>query len=349
MKKAKLLLKDGSSFEGIPFGAKVSASGEAVFNTGMVGYPEALTDPSYFGQILVFTYPLIGNYGVSLSQLESEKIQVKGVIISDLSLEYNHFSAIMSFDDWLKAENIPGIYGIDTRALTKKLRKEGTMLAKILNGKEIDFYDPNKEEILKYVSTKKPIEYGSGSLKILLLDCGVKKSILKNLLKDDIKLIRVPYDADISNFEYEGLVISNGPGNPAKCKKTIENVKKALKKNKPILGICLGCQILALASGGKTYKLKYGHRGQNQPCQDTRTKRCYITSQNHGFAVKEKTLSKDWKPWFYNVNDGTLEGFYHVKKPFFAVQFHPEAGPGPMDTEFLFEDFLKLCQKLKKH
>jgi carbamoyl-phosphate synthase small subunit len=347
--KAKLVLKDGSFFNGISFGGKLSVSGEAVFNTSMVGYTEALTDPSYFGQILIFTYPLIGNYGVSFSEFESKKIQVKGLVISDISLKYSHFSARIKLNDWLRNENIPGIYGVDTRALTKKLREKGTMLAKILNGKEIDFYDPNQEDLLKYVSTKKIIKYGLGNLKILLLDCGVKNSILRNLLRNNVRIIRVPYDINISKFDYDGLVISNGPGDPEKYQKTIKNVKEALKKNKPIFGICLGCQILALASGGKTYKLKYGHRSQNQPCQEIKTKKCFITSQNHGFAVDINSLGKDWRPWFLNINDGTLEGFYHFKKPFFAVQFHPEGGPGPLDTKFLFNDFLNICQKLKKH
>lgn len=350
-KKAKLLLKDGTSFEGFNFGAQISASGEAVFNTGMVGYPEALTDPSYFGQILIFTYPLIGNYGVApLKYLESEKIQPKGIVVSDYSFKYHHWSAQKSLEDWLVQEGIPGIYGIDTRALTKKLRKEGTMLAKIVVNKEnIDFYDPNRENLMPQVSCQNPIEYGKGELNILVLDCGVKQSIIKSLLKRKVKVTRVPYNYDIFTFfkKFDGLIISNGPGDPKQCKATIELVKKAIKKEIPIFGICLGNQILALAAGANTFKLKYGHRSQNQPVQDLETKRCYITSQNHGFAVDKNSLPKEWKIWFLNINDQTIEGIKHREKPFFGVQFHPEASPGPLDTEFLFDDFIKICFQLK--
>ena len=354
---AKLILEDKTVFEGFSFGANVSTSGEAVFNTGMVGYPEALTDPSYFGQILIFTYPLIGNYGVPpresrgglFKYFESEKIQTKGMIISDLSFKYSHWQAKKSLENWLLEENIPGIYGIDTRALTKKLRKEGTMLAKITGDKtDIDFYDPNRENLMSKVSCQNLREYGEGKVKIVLLDCGVKHSIIRSLLERKAKVIRVPYDYDIFKLKFDGLLISNGPGDPKKCQKTIEVVREAMKRKIPIFGICLGNQILALASGADTFKLKYGHRSQNQPCQDLETKKCYVTSQNHGFAVEKSSLPGDWKTWFLNINDGTIEGIKHKEKPFFGVQFHPEASPGPVDTKFLFDKFFEICRKMKK-
>lgn len=360
-KKAKLVLKDGTVFEGYAFGALKSVSGEAVFNTGMVGYPEALTDPSYFGQILIFTYPLIGNYGVPpferngglLRYFESEKIQLKGIIVSDYSFQYSHWLAEKSLGDWLKKEGVPGIFGIDTRALTKKLREEGTMPAKIISGfpKSLPIgviSEIHEKDILDKVSCKEPAEYGKGDIKIALLDCGTKQSIIKALLERGVKVIRVPYNYDVSRLEYAGLVISNGPGDPKKCKETVKIVKKAMERQVPIFGICLGNQILALAAGADTYKLKYGHRSQNQPCRDVDTGKCYITSQNHGFAVDKKSLSKNWRTWFLNINDQTIEGIRHKDKPFFAVQFHPEACPGPLDTKFLFDDFIKLCAHYPK-
>jgi len=348
--EAKLTLEDGSIFSGISFGKKRSVSGEVVFNTGMVGYPESLTDPSYRGQILVLTYPLVGNYGVPGNEVEeglpkffeSDKIHVEGLIIVDLSMDYSHWNAKRSLSDWLKEQGKPGLYDIDTRELTKKLRKNGTMLGKIEFGKDkIGFDDPNKRNLVKEVSIGSPIEYKRGNKKVILIDCGVKNNIIKAFLKRNISVLRVPYDHDFSDVEADGIIVSNGPGNPKMCKETIENLKGAMAQNIPILGICLGSQILGLAAGANTYKLKFGHRSQNQPCVESGTKRCYITSQNHGYAIDSDTLPEDWREWFYNNNDDTNEGINHISKPFFGTQFHPEASPGPDDTELLFDMFMR--------
>lgn len=350
-KKAKLILEDGSEFEGFVFGYPKNTNGEVVFNTGMVGYPETMTDPSYRGQILVCTYPLIGNYGVPsyekednmLKYFESDAIHCRALIISDYSGNYSHWNGKKSLSEWMHEQNIPGIYGIDTRMLTRKLREEGTMLGKIIvdEKKNIDFEDINKLDLVGEVSVKEPIEYKRNRKGVLLIDCGTKNNIIKAFLGRNITVIRVPYDYDFSKVKYDGLLISNGPGDPKICKTTIENVRHALEKNIPTLGICLGSQILALASGADTYKLKYGHRGHNQPCNEMGTKRCYITSQNHGYAVNSETLSEDWREWFVNDNDGTNEGLIHISKPFFAAQFHPEASPGPDDSEFIFDLFVR--------
>ncbi len=349
-KKFDLVLNDGSCFSGFSFGAEKSVSGEVVFNTGMVGYPEAFTDSSYKGQILVLTYPLIGNYGVPgkeivdslLKNFESDKIQITGLIISDYSDNHNHWAAEKSLSDWLKEEGIPALYGVDTRALTKKLREQGVMLGKIEISGKINFEDPNERNLVDEVSIKKPIVYnGKGSVRILLIDCGAKYNIIRSLASRDAAVIRVPWDYDFSNEKFDGVMISNGPGNPKMCTKTIDNIKKLLDKKITTFGICLGNQLLSLAAGADTYKLKYGHRSQNQPCREIGTERCYITTQNHGFAVDTETLSKEWKPWFENANDGTNEGIIHESGKFFSVQFHPEATPGPVDTNFLFDRFIE--------
>lgn len=349
--KAKLELEDGSVFSGYSFGASQSIAGEVVFNTSMVGYPESLTDPSYAGQILVLTYPLIGNYGVPPTELvhtllkyfESDRIQISGLIVSEYSFQYNHWNAAKSLSDWLKEYNVPGLYGIDTRMLTKRLREEGTMLGRILFfSSELDFYDPNKIDLVEKVTIKEPIEYGSGEKKVILVDCGAKDNIVRSLIKRNLTVKRVPHSYDFSQEEYDGVMISNGPGDPKICKKTIEIIQKVIERNKPIFGICMGNQILALAAGGNTYKLKFGHRSQNQPCVEVGTKRCYITSQNHGFAVDGRTLPDGWEPWFTNANDDTNEGIRHIAKPFKSVQFHPEAAPGPVDTSLLFDDFKRM-------
>jgi carbamoyl-phosphate synthase small subunit len=277
-----------------------------------------------------------------LKFFESDKIQVKGLIITDYSENYSHWNAKKSLSEWLKENDIPGLYGVDTRELTKKLRRKGTMLGKvILDNKKIKFENPNRKDLMKEVSIKEPIFYKKGKKRIILVDCGAKNNIIRAFLRRGFTIIRVPWDYDFLNEEADGIIISNGPGNPKKCKKTINNVKEALSKNTPILGICLGSQILALATGANTYKLKYGHRSHNQPCIETGTKRCYITSQNHGYAVDAETLPEDWREWFYNNNDGTNEGIIHISKPFFGTQFHPEASPGPDDTEFLFDMFVR--------
>ena len=348
-KLVKLVLEDGSVFEGFSFGASRSVNGEVVFNTGMVGYPESLTDPSYRGQILTLTYPLIGNYGVPgnekedslLKYFESDNIQVQGLIISNLSKKYSHWNAKKSLSEWLAECDIPGIYGIDTRKLTKILREKGTMLGKIIYKKDIELEDPNKRNLAAEVSVKKKIIYKRGKKKVAVVDCGVKNNIIRAFLKRDITVIRCPWDYDFLKENPDGILISNGPGDPKMCEATIENVRKAYSKNIPIMGICLGAQIMGLAAGADTYKLKYGHRSHNQPCVESGTKRCFITPQNHGYVVDSKTLPRGWKEWFVNNNDGTNEGIFHVSKPFFAAQFHPEASPGPDDTEFIFDKLVK--------
>jgi carbamoyl-phosphate synthase small subunit len=351
MGKIKLVLEDGSIYEGESFGHVKSTNGEVVFNTGMVGYPETLTDPSYRGQILVLTYPLIGNYGVPdyaktdglFNNFESEKIQINALIVNEYESEFFHWSAAKSLSSWLKENKIPAISGIDTRALTKKLREQGTMLGKIIvkNNDDPGFEDPNKRNLVAEVSTPQSIEYGAGKKKLIMVDCGVKNNIIRSFTQRNVTVLRVPWNYDFVNIEADGILISNGPGDPTMCPETTRNVKRAMNKNRPILGICLGSQLLGLAAGSKTYKLKYGHRSQNQPCSEMGTRRCYITSQNHGYAIDAKTLPQDWREWFYNDNDGTNEGLLHISKPFFGAQFHPEASPGPDDTEFLFDMFIR--------
>jgi len=351
---AKLVLSDGTEFSGYSFGSNRSVSGEVVFNTGMVGYPESFTDPSYRGQILVLTYPLIGNYGVPGEDLdsfglkkcfESDSIHIRGLVISDYSRTYNHWSSKRSLSEWLIEHNIPAICGIDTRALTKILREKGVMLGKIVLGDEPELYDPNLDNLVSEVSVKEPIKYGTGEKKAVLVDCGCKFNIIRSLVEKGIQVIRVPWDYEFTNLDYDGLFISNGPGDPKMCKATIMNIRKALRQDKPIMGICLGNQLLALAAGADTYKLRYGHRSQNQPCIDLETGRCYITSQNHGYAVDTKTLPLGWEAWWENANDGTNEGIRHKTKPFCSVQFHPEATPGPADTSFLFDRFVEMLNE----
>jgi carbamoyl-phosphate synthase small subunit len=344
-----LLLEDGSAFPGLSFGFSKSVAGEVVFNTGMVGYPEALTDPSYKGQILVLTYPLIGNYGIPGKHkikgidypFESNRIQIAGLIVSEVSANYSHWNAVKSLQQWLQEQKVPALSEIDTRALTKRLRKKGSMLGKItLNNEHFKFHDPNKENLVSQVSVKEPVVYHGGKKRIVLVDCGCKNSIIRCLLARDVKVIRVSWDYDYNDDKFDGVVISNGPGDPKMCIKTVSHVQRAMENDVPVFGICLGNQILALAAGADTYKLKFGHRSQNQPCIEVGTKRCYITSQNHGYAVDDRTLPKDWKSWFINANDDTNEGIRHRSQPFMSVQFHPEAAPGPVDTNFLFDKFL---------
>ncbi|MCW4001177.1 MAG: glutamine-hydrolyzing carbamoyl-phosphate synthase small subunit [Candidatus Bathyarchaeota archaeon] len=365
-KKAVLLLEDGTSFIGKGFGATGKISGEVVFSTQMVGYPEALTDPSYKGQILTFTYPMVGNYGVPDNTqdlglplyFESDHIQVQGLIIHELCHEPFHWASTRTLDQWLTDEGVPGIYGLDTRKLTKKLRTHGVMLgilqvfgeneepdldALLKNGKSIA--DPNQTDLVKEVSVKKPVTYSvEGQKTVVLIDCGVKFSIIRNLLKRGINVVRVPYDtsaADILAYNPNGVFLSNGPGDPKKCVRTIEAIRELSEKT-PLMGICLGAQILALALGGDTYKLKFGHRAQNQPALDLESRRCYITTQNHGYAINMESLKNTpLMPWFVNPNDKTAEGVHHRSKPVFAVQWHPEASPGPYDTELLFDKFVK--------
>ncbi|MCQ2109925.1 MAG: glutamine-hydrolyzing carbamoyl-phosphate synthase small subunit [Bacteroidaceae bacterium] len=358
MKKAVLKLADGTEYQGYSFGYEKSVSGELVFYTAMVGYPESLSDPSYKGQILVPTYPMIGNYGIASeeeaiagihSNFESGRIQCSALVISDYSEQYSHWSQSQSLGDWLKEWQVPGIYGIDTRALTKKLRECGSMLGKIVfDDNDVPFYDPNKDNLVAEVSIKEVEYYGEGSYKVLMVDCGMKNNILRDLLKHDVSIKRVPWDYDFTEEEYDGLFISNGPGDPAMCIPTIEHIRKALEQDKPIMGICLGNQLLALAAGAKTYKLKYGHRGHNQTVKIPGTHRCFVTSQNHGFAIDDSTMPSDWETMFVNLNDGTNEGIRHKSKPFFSTQFHPEACSGPVDTEALFAEFFNNMVEYRK-
>ncbi|MDZ7738342.1 MAG: glutamine-hydrolyzing carbamoyl-phosphate synthase small subunit [Bacteroidales bacterium] len=353
----KLSLEDGTVYRGKSFGKLLPSAGEVVFNTAMTGYPESLTDPSYRGQILCLTYPLVGNYGApgddQKDELyvfrESSSIHIKGLIVSDYSFEYSHWSAAESLHQWLESNNIPGIYGIDTRALTKRLREKGSMLGKIEpEGMETGFYDPNSVNLVQEVSIKEPVVYGGGRYRIVLVDCGVKYNIIRSLLKRDTTVIRVPWDYDYHGEDYDGLFISNGPGDPVTCRATIDNIATSLEKDIPVFGICLGNQLMGLASGARTYKLKYGHRSHNQPVLMAGTDKAYISSQNHGFAVDNESLSREWEPLFLNINDNTNEGMRHKEKPFFSTQFHPEASGGPTDTEFLFDTFIDNIKRYKQ-
>ena len=368
-KKAVLILEDGTIFLGHGFGSTRKTTGEVVFSTSMVGYPEALTDPSYKGQILTLTYPLVGNYGVPPNDLnlglplyfESDRIQVQGLVIHELCEEPHHWASTRTLDKWLSDEGIPGIYGIDTRCLTKKLRTHGVMLGilqiceageepnidKLLEEAK-NIPDPNLTDLVKQVTVKEPVHYKvAGKKTVVLIDTGVKNSIIRNFLKRGISLVRLPYDfsaKEILEYKPRGVVVSNGPGDPKKCVETIACVNELVEKV-PVMGICLGNQILSLAMGGDTYKMKFGHRSQNQPALDLKTKRCYITTQNHGYTIDEKCLeTSPLKCWFLNANDKTVEGVKHRSKPVFAVQWHPEASPGPYDTGFLFDTFAELME-----
>ena len=351
-KKATLRLEDGREFTGWSFGFEGPSQGEIVFSTAMVGYPESLTDPSYSGQILCVSFPLVGNYGIPEEQLdaeglctrfESERIHVRGLVISDYSEKYSHWDAAKSLDQWLKEQRIPGICGIDTRALVQLLRDEGAKLGAIVpEGFPVPatFADPNLENQVALVSCREVKRYGSGKKRVVLVDCGVKHQIIRCLTSRGVEVTRVPWDYDFNQLEWDGLFVSNGPGNPALCETTVRHLQVALQGNKPIFGICMGNQLLGRSAGGSTFKLKYGHRSHNQPVRLCGTDRCFITSQNHGFALDTATLGPDWEPMFVNLNDGTNEGIRHKTKPFFSAQFHPEASSGPVDTEFLFDEFI---------
>lgn len=317
--------------------------GEVVFTTGMTGYIETLTDPSYAGQIVVFTYPLIGNYGVPPKELwESEKIWAEGVVIADLCHNPSHYQSEQTLLAWLKEQGVPVIANVDTRALTKFLREKGTTAGEIVSSiQEPRREHPQYNALVKTVSTPEIKKHGSGKKRVIALDCGMKHNILRELVKRGVEVIQCPYDYDFTNEPYDGLFLSNGPGDPTDCMISVKLVQKAMKQEKPIFGICLGTQLMALAAGAKTYKLKFGHRGHNQPCLDVERDHAYLTSQNHGYAIDEKTLPKGWVINFKNLNDGSTEGIKHVEKPFFSVQFHPEAYPGPHDTRYLFDQFIE--------
>uniref|UniRef100_W5LFG9 Multifunctional protein CAD n=1 Tax=Astyanax mexicanus TaxID=7994 RepID=W5LFG9_ASTMX len=360
---ASLVLEDGTTFKGRLFGASASVSGEVVFQTGMVGYPEALTDPSYKSQILTLTYPLIGNYGVPSDEdgefgiskwFESSRIHATALIVGELSQNPSHWSSVKSLDQWLKEQGIPGLEGVDTRCLTKKIREKGTMLGKLVvegtPAENILFDNPDSRNLVKEVSVKKPRVYNpDGNLRILAVDCGIKYNQIRCLCQRGAQVTLVPWDYPLDVCDFDGLFISNGPGDPQHCKKTIENLRKivCVENPKPVFGICLGHQLLSLVIGAETYKMKYGNRGHNQPCVHKGTGRCFITSQNHGFAVDPKTLPKDWDVLFTNSNDHTSEGIIHHHKPLFSVQFHPEHMAGPADLVSLFDVFLDAVRDFK--
>lgn len=345
--QGKLILTDGSEYTGEMFGSAVPQSGEVVFSTGMVGYPESLTDPSYTGQILVLTYPLIGNYGVPDRRFwESDKVHISGLVVCNYIDTPSHSSSRQTLSQWLKQQGVPGIEIKDTRGLTQKLRQYGVSLGKIVPGPRLekthnDFYDPNAENLVAKVSTKKIYTVGQGKSSIALIDCGAKYNIVRSLEKRDLKVTVVPWDFDVLKLrqKFQAVVISNGPGDPEKNQPTIANIQKLLAKKMPMLGICLGNQLLGLSAGGSTYKLKFGHRGQNQPCVLSGTSKCILTTQNHGFALGK--IPKGFKEWFYNANDQTNEGIIHKTLPIMSVQFHPEASPGPTDADFIFDEFLR--------
>jgi carbamoyl-phosphate synthase small subunit len=346
---AQLVLKSGEVFNGyIPENQDQTAFGEVVFNTGMVGYVETLTDPSYAGQILVFTYPLVGNYGVSAAAgWESAKIHAKGVVFAELSPFYSNHAAEKSLQQWLEEQNIPYMTGVDTRALTKCLRDKGVVPGAIapVGNKPADFADFEHTHWVSQVSIKEPQILGEGDKLIIAVDCGMKENIMRNLLRFPVRVKRVPFDYDYSEEDYDGVFLSNGPGDPITCQATAEILGKAMQKQKPVFGICLGTQLMALAVGAKTFKLRFGHRSQNQPCLHIPSNRSYLTSQNHGYAIDEKTLPAGWHVSFRNLNDQSVAGIEHDSLPFFSVQFHPESAPGPEDTNWLFKKFMDLVLK----
>jgi len=354
MKKATLVLEDGTTFQGQSFGYEKTVAGEVVFNTAMMGYPESLTDPSYAGQMMVLTFPLVGNYGVPKFSfeanglptfMESDRIHASAIIVSDYSATgYSHWNACESLADWLKREKVPGVTGIDTRALTKVLREHGVMMGRlVVEGSEDAATTEDYESVnwVARVSCKDVVRYGDSGRKVVLVDCGVKANIIRCLLSRGVEVIRVPWNYDYTGLDFDGLFLANGPGDPDTCEEAVQIIRKQMSMSrKPICGICMGNQLLAKAGGATIYKLKYGHRSHNQPVREVGTNRCYVTSQNHGYAVDASTLGKDWRELFVNMNDGSNEGVCHQTNPWFSSQFHPEACSGPVDTEFMFDRFI---------
>ena len=354
MKKVTLVLSDGTSFRGESFGFESPVAGEVVFNTAMTGYPESLTDPSYAGQLMVLTYPLVGNYGVPPfsieadgipSFMESDRIYASAIIVADYSERNSHWNSVESLGDWLKREGVPGITGIDTRELTKVLREHGVMMGKILFDDQPDVIPEAEYEGVNFVdkvSCKNVIRYNEGvGKKIVLVDCGVKANIIRCLVERNVEVVRVPRNYDYTSMDFDGLFLANGPGDPDMCVDAVNILRRQMNiSKKPICGICMGNQLLAKAGGASIYKLKYGHRSHNQPVRMVGTNNCYITSQNHGYAVDAKTLGKEWEEFFVNMNDGSNEGIRHKTNPWFSSQFHPEACSGPVDTEFMFDKFI---------
>ena len=354
MKNVTLVLEDGTKFYGKSFGYDAPVAGEVVFNTAMMGYPESLTDPSYAGQLMTLTYPLVGNYGVppfSIEEntlatfMESDKIYASAIIVAEYSEKYSHWNAVESLAEWLKREKVPGITGIDTRQLTKVLREHGVMMGKIIFDDEPDNIPEAAYEGINWVdrvSCKEIIRYNEGAgKKVVLVDCGVKNNIIRCLINRGVEVIRVPWNFDYTSMEFDGLFLGNGPGDPDMCEDAVNIIRKQMSQSrKPICGICMGNQLLAKAGGATIYKLKYGHRSHNQPVMEVGTNRCYVTSQNHGYAVDARTLGNDWRELFVNMNDGSNEGICHKQNPWFTSQFHPEACSGPVDTEFMFDRFV---------
>ena len=359
MKDVTLMLQDGTTFRGKSFGYEQNVVGEVVFNTAMMGYPESLTDPSYAGQLMVLTYPLVGNYGVPpftvekngiATFMESDRIYASAIIVSDYSTEFSHWNACESLGDWLKREKVPGVTGIDTRQLTKVLREHGVMMGRLVFTDSTECPEsPEKNEDygsvnwVARVSCKEVIRYNEGAgRKVVLVDCGVKNNIIRCLINRGVEVIRVPWNYDYTGMTFDGLFLANGPGDPDMCVDAVEVLKKQMSMSrKPICGICMGNQLLAKAGGATIYKLKYGHRSHNQPVREVGTNRCYVTSQNHGYAVDAATLGNDWRELFVNMNDGSNEGIRHLSYPWFSSQFHPEACSGPVDTEFMFDRFIE--------
>ena len=360
MRKVTLQLSDGTEFHGKSFGYEQPVAGEVVFNTAMMGYPESLTDPSYAGQLLTMTFPLVGNYGVPPFTfdkqtglpdfMESDRIYASALIVSDYSEQHSHWNAVESLGEWLQREKVPGITGIATRELTKVLREHGVMMGKILfddepnNVPEADYEGVN---FVDRVSVKEIVRYNEGAgRKVVLVDCGVKANIIRELIQRGVEVVRVPWNYDYTDMEFDGLFLANGPGDPDMCSEAVEIIRKQMSRSrKPICGICMGNQLLSKAAGATLYKLKYGHRGHNQPVRMVGTQKCFITSQNHGYAVDARTLDKDWEELFVNMNVASNEGIRHKENPWFSSQFHPEACSGPVDTEFMFDKFVETLKQ----